>query len=352
MGTHLYEHRVAGPRTRAAWLASLGVHAALLAAMAWISWAALGRGSRQGGDVAAESGLVLGLADGGVEPLADVSVSDAGAADPAGSGANLADSVADALADSVAVGGDGIASAGTDEAASLVPAPTLSPFVLGGGSRRAGSAGDSGAEPSGAGGDNGPRPRRVQLGHVMERATVTVFGAVGEGSRFIYLFDRSTSMTGAPLAAAKQQLIASLDTLTSVHQFQVIFFNHEIQAWDITGGQRRIPYATDANKQLAAQFLRTVGADGATERLAPLRRALNMNADVVFFLTDADDAMPDYDVAEVVERAQGRGTAIACIEFGNGPQPDGGNFLTHIAAATGGDYVYVDAAQLDDFLKR
>ena len=33
------------------------------------------------------------------------------------------------------------------------------------------------------------------LGAAAERATVTVFGAVGEGSRFVYLFDHSTSMT-------------------------------------------------------------------------------------------------------------------------------------------------------------
>jgi hypothetical protein len=186
-----------------------------------------------------------------------------------------------------------------------------------------------------------------RLAELAERATVTVFGAVGEGSRFVYLFDRSTSMTGAPLAAAKQQLIASLDALSRIHQFQVIFFNDQVQAWDLTGGQNRVPFASDANKQLAAQFVRSVTAAGGTDRLTPLRRALDMNVDVVFFLTDADDAMPSYDVADVIERAQSTGTAIACIEFGDGPQPrERQNFLTRLAAETGGDYVYVDVTKL------
>jgi uncharacterized protein with von Willebrand factor type A (vWA) domain len=176
---------------------------------------------------------------------------------------------------------------------------------------------------------------------------VTVFGAVGEGSRFVYLFDHSTSMAGAPLAAAKQQLLASLEALDSTHQFQVIFFNHEVQAWDLTGGQRRVPYASETNKRLAARFIAGVAANGGTERVAPLRRALAMNVDVVFFLTDADDAMPAYDVADVIERARTSGTAIACIEFGVGPQGDPRqNFLTTIAAETGGDYVYVDVTKL------
>src|SRR5262245_48566300 len=49
-----------------------------------------------------------------------------------------------------------------------------------------------------------------------------VFGLRGNGSRFVYVFDRSSSMEGAPLSAAKRELIGSLQSLQSVHQFQVI----------------------------------------------------------------------------------------------------------------------------------
>ena len=153
-------------------------------------------------------------------------------------------------------------------------------------------------------------------------------------------------MRGAPLAAAKQQLIASLDALSSVHQFQVIFFNHQVQAWDLTGGQRRIPFASDANKALAIEFIQHVTADGATERMAPLLRAISLNPDAIFFLTDADDRMSPLEQADVIQRALRDGTEITCIEFGDGPRRQSQNFLTAIAAETGGDYVYVDVTKL------
>ena len=75
--------------------------------------------------------------------------------------------------------------------------------------------------------------------------------------KFVYVFDRSTSMEGAPLAAAKQQLIESLQSLDSVHQFHIIFFNHaDAERSTSRGGGRRIAFATDRNKKLAAQVRR------------------------------------------------------------------------------------------------
>jgi hypothetical protein len=324
MTTHLFDHPAAPQRSPAAWLASVAVHAGLFAALAYISWRTLGRPASQ--RPVAEPGIVVGLAgEGEADPVRSESGPAAGEAPPQ-TGEFGESLVGDASLTLAPGSGDG--------APLLAPPPRL-PWLNLDGSNAA-----SAATPSS--GRRGP----LRINELADRATVTVFGAVGEGSRFVYLFDHSTSMAGAPLAAAKQQLLGSLDALTSVHQFQVIFFNHEVHAWDLTGGQQRIPFASDRNKQLAAQFVRSVVASGATDRLTPLRRALAMGPDVVFFLTDADDAMPDYDVADVIERAGRSGAAIACIEFGAGPQPEGENFLTRIASATGGDYVYVDVTTL------
>ena len=54
--------------------------------------------------------------------------------------------------------------------------------------------------------------------------------------KFVYVFDRSSSMEGAPLATAKQQLIQSLESLSSVHQFHIIFFNQQMRNFDLSGG--------------------------------------------------------------------------------------------------------------------
>jgi hypothetical protein len=351
MPTHLFDHRAEQRENRAAWLGSLSVHAVLLAGLGYLSWTTLGPGTakREPDD----GPMVLGLTD-----------------DASGAGSENADRQAEDVADAPegsADGGEGddalagvelggaIAPLAALETSTmpLAPAPRLPLLTLGGngvGSRRAAAPSPAGVSEKESGSGR-PGSLGAQLDRLAERATVRVFGAVGEGSRFVYLFDHSTSMMGTPLAAAKRQLIESLDALSSVHQFHVIFFNHEVQAWDLTGGQERVPFASDANKKLAAQFLRTVVAVGGTDRVTPLRRALQFQPDVIFFLTDADDEMSHFDVADIVERAQGSGTEIACIEFGvgpdGGPRPrEGGNFLTRLAAETGGDYVYVDTATL------
>jgi len=199
-------------------------------------------------------------------------------------------------------------------------------------------------EPAGNVGDmaSGGTPSK-QLG---SKASVSVFGVTGTGTRFVYVFDRSISMAGPPLRAAKQQLIASLASLDSVHQFQIIFFNHEPQAWDLTGGQQRIAFATDANKRFAEKFVQGVSATGGTFRRTALQMALRLGPDVLFFLTDTDDPMAAADLQKAIRRAQRSATAIHTIEFGTGPATSGENFLVRLARQTQGDYVYIDIQQL------
>jgi hypothetical protein len=194
------------------------------------------------------------------------------------------------------------------------------------------SIGDAGEMTRGGAGGSGGIPGG--------KARVRVFGAEGVGTSFLYLFDRSASMEGAPLAAAQQELIASLDSLDSTHQFHILFFNHQVTAWDLTGGQRRIAYANERNKELAAQFVRGISAYSGTDRLASLSHALAFRPDVLFFLTDADSGMSPSEVDKVTAKNRGR-TAITCIEFGRGPAR-GGNFLVDLARRNGGQYVYID----------
>ncbi|MCA9234081.1 MAG: hypothetical protein KDA44_01325 [Planctomycetales bacterium] len=204
----------------------------------------------------------------------------------------------------------------------------------------------TGAGEAAAGGRKSSRRGHFRVGQVGGRATVRVFGVEGTGSKFVYLFDRSTSMAGAPLAAAQQQLVGSLAALDTVHQFHVIFFNHRVAAWSGADGAGRIAFATDRNKQLAEQFVRSITASGGTYRLEALHQALRLAPDVIFFLTDADDTMPASEVAEAIASAGRTGTTIACIEFGTGPSTGRTNFLTEIARGAGGQYGYVDVQQL------
>ena len=197
-------------------------------------------------------------------------------------------------------------------------------------------------------GDAGAATRGGRLGRgpiTGGKARVKVFGVEGEGTKFVYVFDRSVSMAGSPLRTAKAELVGSLAALESVHQFQIIFFNHQLRTFDLTGGQRRVAFATEQNKRLAANFVGGMTADGGTDRLSALRLAVGMKPDVIFFLTDVDDPMTAGDL-DLIRRINRAGASINTIEFGYGPSSGSVNFLVRLARLTGGKYVYVDTSRL------
>jgi Mg-chelatase subunit ChlD len=177
-------------------------------------------------------------------------------------------------------------------------------------------------------------------------AQTSVFGVQGKGSKFIYVFDRSASMEGRPLAAAKKQLLESLQSLESVQQFHIIFFNTKTQSFDNSGGGHRIAFASDRNKKLAANFVGGITADGGTDRMVALNEALNFAPDVIFFLTDADDAMSPSEMAELARANRKAQASICVIEFGKKPSPTPNNFLARLAHDNGGQYGYVDTTKL------
>lgn len=205
-------------------------------------------------------------------------------------------------------------------------------------------ASNGGGQPDAAQMTAGGGRRGSPLGG--SEARVSVFGVEGTGTKFVYLFDRSASMEGAPLAAAKRQLIESLQSLDSVHQFHIIFFNTQTHGFDITGGGRRIAFATERNKQLAANFVGGITATGGTDRLVALKEAISFAPDVIFFLTDADDPMSPSELAEIA-RANRRAQATICvIEFGRRQSPPPSNFLSELAHQSGGQYGYVNTMTL------
>jgi hypothetical protein len=182
-------------------------------------------------------------------------------------------------------------------------------------------------------------------GDIGEKTTTEVFGVKGTGSKFAYVFDRSASMEGPPLGVAKQQLIASLDSLEEIHRFHIIFFNSSppLHAHLNAATGNRIAFANSQNKMLAKRFVESVDAFGGTEPYPALLVALKLSPDVIFFLTDADHEMGNRELEDILRESKKTGTMICSIEFGRGPDPRRGNFLTRLAEATGGSYGYVDA---------
>jgi hypothetical protein len=176
------------------------------------------------------------------------------------------------------------------------------------------------------------------------KARTGLFGVMGEGYKFVYVLDRSGSMGGSgenALRAVKTELVESLKNLDSVHQFQIIFYNHRPVVFNPTGVPGRLAFATNQNKERAERFLDSISAEGGTNHEDALRMAIRMQPDVIFFLTDADEPRltPD-ELAKI--RHMAAGIVINGIEFGDGPKPAEESFIAQLARQNGGGYVYVD----------
>jgi Mg-chelatase subunit ChlD len=174
---------------------------------------------------------------------------------------------------------------------------------------------------------------------------VRVFDVEAAGNKFVYVFDRSASMEGAPLAAAKSQLIKSLDSIDEVQQFHVFFFNQRILSFDATGS-RRIAFGTDSNKKRAARFVKGVTADGGTDRFPALKQALALQPNVIFFLTDADGPMTAKEMDDIVRINERIQAQICVIEFGKSDKAPKSNFLIELARSSNGQYCYVNVLRL------
>lgn len=220
--------------------------------------------------------------------------------------------------------------------AGVLPAAGVAPGAGGGDGGGVGPAEGLTTQPQGS--------NRVRGGY----ARTGVFGAMGEGRKFVYVFDRSGSMDGhggAPLSAAKAELIRSLKDLGQTHQFQIIFYNEHPRVFSPTGVAGRLVFGTDQNKYLAQKFVGSITADGATRHEEALEMALRMGPDVIFFLTDADEPRLTTQQLTHIERINS-GTLINAIEFGYGRQVEADNFLVRLARQNGGQHVYVDVSRL------
>ncbi len=154
------------------------------------------------------------------------------------------------------------------------------------------------------------------------RNGTTFFQVETQAETLVYLIDRSSSMgLHGALATARQQLIASLEQLPATARFQVIVYNRTAEP--LLAGQPDLMTASPENRQRVALQLSTLTAEGGTDHLPALRRALALHPDVVFFLTDADDLTAEH-LRAVTRFNPGRHTVIHAIELNtrNRDRPD------------------------------
>ncbi|MCA9121966.1 MAG: hypothetical protein H6822_26490 [Planctomycetaceae bacterium] len=176
-------------------------------------------------------------------------------------------------------------------------------------------------------------------------AEIGLFGSKEAiGRSFVFLIDRSQSMGGGGLGVlqdAEDELVRVLQGLGPEHQFQVVVYHDQ----SVYLERRELLDATEENKALVPGFLGSKAAFGATEHERALMSALSLEPDVIFLLTDGGEpALKEQQIRNIAKYAGPR-TSIHCIQFGIGPHREANNFLARLAAATGGEYGYVDVNQ-------
>ena len=181
------------------------------------------------------------------------------------------------------------------------------------------------------------------------KITTEVFGIKGTGSRFVYVFDRSKSMEGyqaRPLMAARLELLKSLQSLGSNHQFQIVFYNDEVRIFQ-HGGLSTMCFATDDNKEAAREFVDSVRGDSGTDHLNALKHAFKLDPDVIFLLTDAEGGFSAAELRDVSDFNRSA-AIINAIEFGE--RRGGDKSLERLARESGGQYVFknIRTLQIDN----
>ena len=187
--------------------------------------------------------------------------------------------------------------------------------------------------------------------NVLGRST-SLFGVQDAGRRFVYVLDRSHSMDDYhAMRQAKAELMASLENLDATQEFQVIFYNNEPLLLTPPSDRSDMFRGIDTHRLQVERQLGTVQPIGGTTHFNALELAMKFNADVIFFLTDADEPGLTLGEMETIRLANNGAARIHCIEFGEGPDlkrpGDPRNFLQKLATESGGTYKYIDVKHLD-----
>ncbi|XP_040215311.1 inter-alpha-trypsin inhibitor heavy chain H3-like isoform X2 [Rana temporaria] len=144
---------------------------------------------------------------------------------------------------------------------------------------------------------------------------------------FIYVIDRSSSMSGAKITQTKEALLQMLDDTMEHDYFNFILFSTSTSVW-----QKNLVKATPGNLAAAREYIRNFHIDWATnindalmqavqllDRAHQLKQVPERSVSLIVLLTDGQANVGESDPARIQENAkraiQGRYT-LYCLGFG------------------------------------
>lgn len=163
------------------------------------------------------------------------------------------------------------------------------------------------------------------------------FGLEARGERFVFVVDRSGSMGGEKLDAAKAELLRAVRGLKRDAKFYTIFFNDHEEPMPA----RDLVRATEANKRGHFTWVSGIRADDGTDPTSAMIRALGLKPDAIWLLSDG---IFEGSAADAIQRANpGRKVQIHAIAFYS---REGEAVLKRIAKDNRGRYRFVSPASI------
>lgn len=176
--------------------------------------------------------------------------------------------------------------------------------------------------------------------------------AAGRPRDVVFVLDRSGSMMGWKMVAARRAVARMIDTLGPADRFAVLAFGNMVEA---PAALTTLAAATDRHRFRGLEFLANLEARGGTEMLEPLQRAASVLAGdddgrdrVLVLATDGQVGNEDQIVADLARRVAG----IRIFTVGIDSAVNDG-FLRRLAILGGGSCALVESEdRLDEVMER
>lgn len=186
---------------------------------------------------------------------------------------------------------------------------------------------------------------------VLPPSSPAVEQAADRPKDLVLVLDRSGSMGGWKMVAARRAAARIVDTLTSADRFTLLAFDHLVET--PPGLPEGLVDATDRNRFLAVEHLAGLDARGGTEMLTPLRRAAALlgategRDRVLMLVTDGQIGNEDQILRELSSRLVGvRVHTVGIDRLVNEA------FLQRLAGLTGGRCELVESEdRLDEAMR-
>ncbi len=169
------------------------------------------------------------------------------------------------------------------------------------------------------------------------------FGLGGEARaarRIVYVVDRSGSMMGV-FDDLRTELKNSIDRLRKSQKYHVIFYSTDPP---VEAPPARLVNAIRASKERTFAFIDETQPAGMTQPIEAMRRAFQLKPDLIYFLSDGDIPEAELLKANLLEWNRDEDVRIFTIAY---VSPAGRQLLEEIAREHNGSFRFVSEYDLD-----